>query len=94
MNCQTIVFSDHAISQMFKRDISVENVKQVIRSGETIAEYPNDRPLPSCLILGYTSIRPLHVVVARKDFNGQCIVVTAYEPTQDIWEINFRTKRK
>lgn len=94
MNCQTIIFSDHAISQMFKRDISVENVKQAIRSGETIAEYPNDKPLPSCLILGYAGIRPLHVVVARKDFNEQCIVVTAYEPTQDIWELNFRTKRK
>jgi Domain of unknown function (DUF4258) len=93
MNCLSIVFSDHAISQMFKRDISVEAVKQVIETGEAIAQYPNDRPLPSCLISGYESTRPLHVVVASKDFNGQCIVVTAYEPTLDIWEKDFRTKR-
>lgn len=42
MVCSTIVFSDHAISQMFKRDILVEDVKQVISKGEVIKEYPND----------------------------------------------------
>lgn len=94
MNCKIISFSDHAISQMFKRDISVENVKQVILSGEIIAEYPIDKPFPSSLVLGYINRKALHVVVAMNELNGHCIVVTAYVPTLDIWEVNFRIKRK
>ena len=94
MNCKTVSFSDHAISQMFKRDISVENVKHVMLTGETIAEYPTDKPFPSCLVLGYANKKALHVVAAKDELTGHCIVVTAYEPTLDIWEPNFRIKRK
>ena len=36
MICKTLVFSDHAINQMFKCDILVEDVKQVIETGEVI----------------------------------------------------------
>lgn len=34
MICKTLVFSDHAIDQMFKRAISVGDVKHVIETGE------------------------------------------------------------
>ena len=93
MVCSTIVFSDHAISQMFNRDILVDNVKEVISKGEVIKDYPNDKPYPSYLILDYVTQRPLHLVLAKDDLD-KCIVITVYEPSKEIWAANFKTKIK
>jgi hypothetical protein len=62
MHCETVVFSDHAISQMFKRSISVNDVVSIIEVGQPIQEYADDKPYPSYLMLGYLNQRPLHIV--------------------------------
>ncbi|MGK7878898.1 MAG: DUF4258 domain-containing protein [Crocosphaera sp.] len=49
MNCDNLVFSRHAIQQMFFRRISKQEVKQVINYGEIIEEKPDDHPFPSYL---------------------------------------------
>jgi len=63
IHCENLIFSDHAINQMFKRDISVENSRMIVNFGEVIQEYRNDKPFPSCLLLGFISRRPIHLVV-------------------------------
>ncbi len=93
MHCKEILFSDHAISQMFKRDIQVENVHYVIGKGQIIKEYLNDRPYPSFLLLGYIDTRPIHLVIAQDQQNYKCVVVTAYEPGTLMWNKNFKTKK-
>lgn len=93
MTCNEVLFSDHAITQMFKRSISVDDVKRVIEMGETIAEYLNDKPYPSCLMLAYINNRPIHVVVGRDEEKGRCIVVTTYEPDPNIWQPGFKSKK-
>ena len=40
------------------------NVQAVLESGEAIAEYPDDTPYASRLVLGWAGPRPLHVVAA------------------------------
>ena len=57
MTCKEVLFSDHAITQMFKRNISVADAKLVIERGETVTEYSNDKPYPSCLMLAYVNNR-------------------------------------
>ena len=94
MVCKEILFSDHAITQMFKRGISVDNVKFVIENGEVVITYPNDQPYPSYLILDYINNRPLHIVLGKDDSLERCIVVTAYEPDESLWEAGFKLKRK
>ncbi len=94
MICKTLVFSDHAIDQMFKRAISVGDVKHVIETGEVIREYLDDKPYPSYLMLGLANFKNLHIVVASDEGLAKCIVVTAYEATTDVWESDFRTKNK
>ena len=37
-----------------QRNITYEEIKEVIRSREIIEEYPDDYPYPSCLLLGMT----------------------------------------
>ncbi|NGP88339.1 DUF4258 domain-containing protein [Aliifodinibius halophilus] len=78
---------------MFARNISIDEVKTVIQKGEQIASYPNDQPYPSCLILSYINDRPIHVVVATNSKTDSCIVVTAYEPSGEIWKEDFRTRK-
>jgi hypothetical protein len=43
---------------------SEEEVRIVIKTGETIEDYPADFPYPSRLVLGWHGLRPVHVVVA------------------------------
>jgi len=63
IGCKTVVFTGHAMRRMFERDISPDQVEQAVSAGEMIASYPDDRPYPSYLILGFVDELPLHVVV-------------------------------
>jgi hypothetical protein len=78
---------------MFERGLGRDEVIAVIEGGETITDYPEDRPYPSVLMLGFASGRPIHVVVARDVETGVCIVVTAYEPPPEHWEPGFKKRR-
>lgn len=54
----------HALQRMVERDIREEDVALVILSGRTIEDYPDDKPYPSRLILGWIGSRPIHLVAA------------------------------
>ena len=75
-----IIFRVHAVQRMFERKIDEEDVRHVIRTGETIEDYPADQPYPSRLILGRRNRRPLHVVAAYNNDDDQIIIITVYEP--------------
>ncbi len=42
--CNGIITSLHAFRRMLERNISDEDVENVIISGEVIKEYPDDKP--------------------------------------------------
>lgn len=94
LNCSSITFSRHALEQMFVRGLTVEDVTEVVRSGELIEDYSDDKPYPSCLLMAQIRGREVHVVAARDPATSGCIVVTAYEPNLHVWEPDFRTRRK
>ena len=94
MDCSSSTFSRHALEQMFARNISVEDVAEVLRKGDAIESYPDDKPYPSFLLLGQVRGRMLHVVAARDPGSKGCIVITAYEPSPGIWESGSRIRRK
>jgi hypothetical protein len=79
---------------MFKRGISVDDVKKIINTGEIINEYPNDKPYPSYLILGFANFKPIHLVIAQEKALKECIIITAYHPDTTLWEVDFKTKKK
>lgn len=94
MQCAEVLYSDHAVAQMFKRDIEITDIRYIIEHGEAINGYPNDKPYPSFILFGFVQKRPIHVVIARDAENERCIIITAYEPDHVIWEADFRTKKK
>ena len=93
IGCHEVIFSGHALVRMFERSISREDVLAVLEFGEVIADYPDDTPLPSCLMLGFVAGRPIHVVVATEKERKLCIIITAYIPDPILWNAEFR-KRK
>jgi len=89
-----LVFRVHAVRRMFTRKISRDEVAAVIRNGEDVEDYPDDKPYPSKLLLGWSGGRPVHAVVAHNETEGEFIVVTAYEPDLEKWEEGFKVRRK
>ena len=79
---------------MFLRELGKDDIIEVLKSGEHVAEYPDDRPYPSSLILGFAGTRPVHVVVAQDPQDDACYVVTAYVPDSSLWSDDFRIRRE
>ena len=88
-----ILYSAHVITQMFKRGILEQDIEQVMDNGLIIREYPEDKPYPSYLILGFIESVPLHVVFAVNEMDEK-IIVTAYQPDNSLWSNDFTIKRK
>jgi hypothetical protein len=77
---------------MFSRGFSVDDVRHVIETGETIEDYPEDFPFPSRLILGSRGSSPVHVVVAESSQANELIVVTVYTPDPGKWTADFKRR--
>ena len=88
-----IIFRGHAVRRMFERGLTVEDVRAVLADGENIANYPDDTPYPSRLVLGFQGGRALHVVAAYNAADDETIIVTAYEPDPGVWDADFRRKK-
>ncbi|MGE0086129.1 MAG: DUF4258 domain-containing protein [Desulfococcaceae bacterium] len=55
-------FSRHATDQSIIRHISVKELREMVKHGEIIEDYPDDKYGPSCLIFGFTKAgRSIHV---------------------------------
>ncbi len=91
---QKIIFLPHAIRQMSRpeRMIRVADVRRVIERGELVEDYPQDVRGHSCLLLGQgDDKRAIHVVCSPKE--DYLAIITAYLPSLEEWEDNFK-KRK
>jgi hypothetical protein len=93
MDCKNLHFSRHAFERMFQRGIDPDAVAQLVSSGEVIADYPDDEPYPSTLILGFHGGQPVHAVVARDPGSGECYLVTIYRPDPAIWDEAYKKRR-
>jgi hypothetical protein len=93
MGYDRLIFRQHAIERMAARDIEPDEVRAVITHGEVIANYADDTPYPSRLMLGWIKDRPLHVVAADNDDDGETIIITAYVPDPTLWDEDFRSKQ-
>ncbi len=87
-----IIYRIHAIQRMFERDISEETIENIIRNGNIIEEYNNDKPYPSYLILGFVKEKPIHIVYAENA--DQIIIITTYIPESTKWENNYQYEDK
>ncbi len=95
VNCR---FTDHARREMETEPFGAIRLDEVLRAleiGAIIEEYPEDKPYPSCLVLGRTAAgRPLHIVCAPVPAERRLIVITTYQPDPERWDPDFRHRRR
>src|SRR5664279_3682423 len=90
---EAVLFTKHASVEMENEEfgrITVSDIYEAVLAGEIVVHYPEDSPLPSCLIFGRTrNGRPIHAVCGYDDEMERAVVITAYEPDPTLW-IDFR----
>lgn len=88
----TIIFTQHVKQRCVERSIKVDDIEKAIMTGEIIKQYPDDKPFPSCLILGIsTKNKYLHVVVGSD--GNYLSIITAYYPDPKLWNADFKSKK-
>lgn len=94
IRARRIEWQRHVLERMVERQIGRSEVLQVILGGEPIENYPDSKPFPSVLFLGWSGNRPLHAVAAYDSSTDRVYIITAYEPDLEHFEPDFRTRRK
>ena len=86
--------SKHAIMARLRRGITTSQLSAALLNGEIIDHYPDDFPYPSCLVLGWLqSGDPLHIVCSRGETEPALRIVTVYEPDDNRWENDYKTRK-
>lgn len=88
-----IAITEHARQRLIERGITINDIVRCIAKGEIIRQYPDDKPFPSCLILG-TAVNDsyIHVVVSHDE--EFIYLITAYHPDQEMWEPDLKTRKE
>ena len=92
-NEENIIITKHADKRLLKRGITVDDIMNAIRTGDIIKQYEDDKPFPSCLVLGSTEYNKfIHIVVSiDKNF---LYIITAYYPDEYLWETDLRNRKE
>lgn len=83
--------SIHAEKERYAENISMIDIENAIVSGEILEDYADDPRGESCLILGYSRGRAIHIVCGYTTIRTLRII-TVYLPRLPKW-INDRTRR-
>lgn len=94
LNLGFVEWRKHVLQRLAERSIPQDAVVNVLMSGKQIEDYPEDNPYPSALFLGWIENKPLHVLVALDEKNEWTYIITAYEPSLEYFEPDFKTRRK
>lgn len=82
----------HALERCAERNVSPDELKNVMLYGEIIESYPEDKYGPSCLIYGTTETgKILHVQCSIEPV----WIITVYDPTlkPEEWDASFKRRR-
>ena len=90
---RSILWTYHVNMRLENRFISRDEILGAVESFKIIEAYPEDKYLPSFLILAKGEKAAFHVLVAL-DFEGDNVrIITAYRPSQDRWMPDLMTRR-
>ena len=85
----------HAFLMMNEREIERSDVLSALYTGEVIERNPKSQPYPSFLVLGWLRMGdPLHIKCSRPPIGKRLRIVTIYEPSDEKWEKDYRTRKK
>lgn len=89
-----VKITEHADEEAADDRLSYEEIYYSVIHGQIIEDYPEDKPYPSCLILGRTFVgEPIHSVWAYNRENCWAVLITVYRPDPDRW-IDWKVRVK
>ena len=83
----------HVNMRLEGRHITRQEIHAAIDGYEVVESYPEDKYLPSYLLLGAAAGVPFHVLFAVDTEANNVRIVTAYYPDPNEWESDLRTRR-
>jgi hypothetical protein len=89
--CTEVVSFAH--TERPRRRISAGDIERAVGNGAIIENYPQDPRGPSCLVLGHSGKRPIHVVCGRLS-SEEILIITACQPDPEEWESDWATRRR
>ena len=89
-----IRITDHADEEAVDDHLTYEEIYFSVIHGQIIENYPDDKPYPSCLILGFSvGGEPIHSVWAYNSENQWAVLITVYRPDPQRW-IDWKARVK
>ena len=82
--------SFHAEKERYAEGITISDLEAAIYNGEILEDYPDDPRGPSCLILGHSQNRAIHIVCGYTTI-GWVRIITVYIPKSPKW-LDERTR--
>lgn len=89
-----IRITEHAEEEAFNDGLLFEEIYFSVMHGEVIEEYTEDRPYPSCLVMGKNFVgNPIHSVWAYNPESHWAVLITVYRPDPKRW-IDWKVRVK
>jgi len=88
-----LLWTYHVNMRLGGRFIPRESILAAIATFELVEVYPDDKYLPSYLLLGRAGPDAFHVLFAADVEGDNVRVVTAYRPDVAEWQNDFKTRR-
>jgi hypothetical protein len=89
-----VLWTYHVNMRLESRFIPRQVVLDCVGGAEIIESYPDDKYLPSYLVWARHQGEIFHILFAADVPNGNVRVVTAYRPSPQDWEADFKTRRR
>ena len=89
-----VYWTYHVNMRLAGRHISRRDICQATDSYEIVEAYPDDKYLPSYLVLAITAGKAFHVLFAADVAQDNVRVVTSYRPSPIDWESDMKTRRR
>ena len=88
-----ILWTYHVNLRLKGRFVPRQTVLEAVDSYEIVESYPDDKYLPSYLVLARWAGDAIHVLFAADVRGDNVRVVTAYRPSPEEWESDLKTRR-
>ena len=88
-----ILWTYHVNMRLQGRHIPREAILDTVETYELVESYPQDKYLPSYLVLAHDSSEVFHVLFATDVAEEHVRIVTAYRPSTEEWEDDGKTRR-
>ena len=88
-----LLWTYHVNIRLARRFIPRQAILDALDTYEIVEAYPQDKYLPSYLLLAWNGTQGFHILFATDVLGDNVRVITAYRPDPREWQPDLRTRR-